>query len=99
MAIDAHAGSSWWKVLFDNPRLWTEVGVGVLRCDAALDGMTMELDIALLQLQTHLGSDAYLFLDQIEARQQFRHRVFNLQACVHLHKIVMVLLVQQELER
>ena len=43
------------------------------------------------------GRDANLLADQIDARHQFRDRVFHLDAGVHLDEVVVVLLVHEEL--
>ncbi len=42
--------------------------------------------------------DAYLFVHQIEPRNELRHRMLDLQTCVHLEEVEVPLLVRDELD-
>src|SRR5690606_2797440 len=53
-------------VRLDAPRRRPE-GDRVLRIDAALDGMAVELDVALFGPQFAAGGDPYLLLDEVDA--------------------------------
>src|SRR5690348_1345367 len=99
MAIDADTWPTWWQILLYSTRLWTEIGVGILCSNTALDGMPTKLYILLAQLQRHPGCNAYLLFDKIKPRHHLRHGMFYLQARIHLHEIVAILLIDQELKR
>src|SRR5450759_1301148 len=99
VTIDTHAWSSGRQVLFDYARLRAEIVIGVFGGDATLDGVTAKLQRILLQFERHTRRDTYLLLDEIGASYHLRHRMFDLQARIHLHKIVAILLVKQEFER
>ena len=61
--------------------------VGVLRVDAALDRVAGEGHIALLERQPLAGGDADLLLDDVDARDELRDAVLDLQAGVRLDEI------------
>ncbi len=42
--------------------------------------------------------DADLLLDQIDAGHHFRHRMFHLDARVHLHEVEFLVFIQQKLD-
>ncbi|MCY1219587.1 hypothetical protein D9M72_315690 [compost metagenome] len=63
-----------------------EVVVGVLGADARLDGVAVDLQFRLLGGQRLARGHAQLPLHQVEAGDGFGHRVFDLQARVHLHE-------------
>src|SRR2546421_12286145 len=97
MTIDAHTWATWWQIVFYDTCLGTEISVGILCSNATLDGMPTKLYVLLAQTQWHPCCNAYLLLDKIKPCHHLRHRMFNLQARIHLHKIVAVLLVYQKL--
>ena len=56
-------------------------------------------DLALANLQLLAGRDADLFANEIDAGDQFRDRMLDLNAGVDLDEVKVVLLVHQELAR
>ena len=66
---------------------------------AALDRVAGEGDVTLLERQPLPGGDADLLLDDVDAGDEFGHRVLDLDARVHLEEEEVALVVEQELER
>src|SRR5579859_515132 len=97
VTIDTHARPSGRQIVFNNARLRAEIVISVLGGNATFDGMAAKLQRVLLDLERQTRRDAYLLLDEIGACHHLRHRMFDLQARVHLHEIVAVLLVKQKL--
>ena len=84
----------------DPARTGRKIARRVFGIDAALDGMTLEVHISLLQAQTFTGGDGDLLGDQVHTGHSFRHRMLNLYARVHLEEIKTVALgVDQKLNR
>src|SRR5204863_4249074 len=71
----------------------------IFSIDAAFQSVTAELNIFLAMRQPLAGRDENLIPDQIDAGDEFRHRVLDLDAGVHFHKIKILSLVHQKLER
>ncbi len=76
----------------------------ILRTQPRFDGVTGEFDLVLRQRQRFSRSDAQLPLHQIEARDQLRHRMLDLQARVHLDEVPgrrrrQIAALHQELDR
>ena len=69
--------------------------VRVFGIDAALDRMSAYDNIILFVGQFLAGSDAQLFLDQVDTGDPFGDRVFNLQPGVHFNEIKFAVLVQE----
>ncbi len=61
--------------------------------------MAAKLYIVLLELQRQTGRDTNLLLDQVGTCDHLCHRVFHLQAGIHLHEIIAILLIQKKFER
>src|SRR5579859_2578966 len=99
VTIDTHARPSGRQVLFNDARLRAEIVISVLGGNATFNGMAAKLQRVLLKLERQARRDTYLLLDEIGACHHLRHRMFDLQARVHLHEIVAVLLVKQKFER
>jgi hypothetical protein len=76
-----------------------EVARRVLGIDAALDRPAGELHVGLLQLQRLARRDPDHLLDQIDAGDQFRHRMLDLQPRVHLEEEEAAVLPGDELDR
>ncbi len=68
MAVDAHAVAAGRIIKADGAGGRGEVARGVLRVDAALDGVLLEFDVTLVELELLAVGDADLLLDQIDAR-------------------------------
>src|SRR5690606_41687316 len=81
-------------VRLDAPRRRPE-GDRVLRIDAALDGMAVELDVALFGPQFAAGGDPYLLLDEVGAGDHLGDRMLDLEAGVHLDEVELAVLVQE----
>mmetsp|Transcript_17481 Transcript_17481/g.52412 ORF Transcript_17481/g.52412 Transcript_17481/m.52412 type:complete len:444 (+) Transcript_17481:350-1681(+) len=95
MAVHAHVGPPRRQVAGDPPWAGTEVLEGILRVDAALDGMPLQLDVILGdgELLTHGHLD--LLLDEVQPRHHLRHRVLYLDTGVHLHEVEALFLPQE----
>ena len=76
-----------------------KIAIGILRIDAAFHRPAVELDVALLERELLAGGDADHLLDQIDAGDEFRHRMLDLQPRVHLQKIEAAVLGGDELDR
>jgi hypothetical protein len=64
----------------------------MLRIDAALDRVTAELNIALLEGQLQAGCNADLRLYDIDAGDHLGHRMLDLHARIHLDEVKLFLL-------
>src|SRR5690606_34621422 len=74
--------------------------VGVLRVDAALDGVAARHEEGLVGEQDRIARrDADLLGDEIDARDELRDGVLDLDAGVHLHESEVAPLVHEELKR
>ena len=58
--------------------------------------MTLDLDLFLIKIQMFTRCNSNLPFHQVDPRNQFGYPVFNLNACVHLHKIKFAVIVQQK---
>ncbi len=67
----------------------------VLRIDAALDGMWPRSDVVLRIGKVRTGRDPQLLLHKIEPVERFRHRMLDLQACVHLDEEELAVLIEE----
>ena len=79
--------------------LWRKRGVRVFNIQARFNRMTSHLDISLRCRQSLARRHAQLPLHQVVPGDHFSYRVLNLQARVHLQKIVLQVLVHDELHR
>ena len=70
----------------------------IFRVDAALDRVALEHDVLLAEAQLFAGRHADLLLHDVDARDHFRDRMFDLYARVHFDEVELAVLVQ-ELER
>ena len=59
--------------------------------------MAANFQIVLRKTKTFSARYAYLLLHQVDARDEFRYRVFHLQAGIHFQEIEMVVGIQQKL--
>ena len=87
--------------VFDQPAdRRQEVAERVFGVDAAFHGPAVELDVLLPEGQLLAGGDADHLLDEIEAGDQFGHRMLDLQAGVHLEEVeALVRSADDELDR
>src|SRR5688572_25861786 len=73
-------------------------GHRILGVDPALNRVTGERHVPLLEGEPFAGRDADLFLDDIDARNPLRDRVLDLDAGIDLEEVEVPLVVEQELE-
>ena len=76
-----------------------EVAVGVFGVDAAFDRPALELHVVLLDRELFAGGDADHLLDEVEAGDEFGHRMLDLQARVHFEEEEIAVLVDDEFDR
>ena len=67
----------------------------ILGVDPALDGVTVEFHVALVQRQIAAGSDPNLLCDQVDVGDHLGDRVFDLNARVHLDEAELAVLVEE----
>ena len=86
-SVDPHAFSSRKVEIRDRSRGRAEIFIRILGIDPALDRMSGQNNILLPLRQWKPGGDPDLFLDQIDPGHPLCHRMFYLDARIHLHKI------------
>ena len=87
MRIDANAGPAGHE---DGPELACgrhELVLGVLRVDAAFDGVAPSGDVFLANGKTLAGRDANLPSNEVDPVRDLRDRMLHLNARVHFHEI------------
>ena len=94
VAVDANPGAARRVPEADRARRRREV-LRVLGIDAALHRMAADLDVALCIGQRFARGDQQLRLDDVDARDELRDRVFDLHASVHFDEIEFVVLIQK----
>src|SRR5205823_6227969 len=67
--------------------------------DAALDRVPVQAHVLLPQRQRLARGDQHLLADQVEARDELRHGVLDLDARVHLQEEVLAVAREQALDR
>jgi hypothetical protein len=75
-----------------------EVAVGVLGIEPAFDRPAVELHVVLRKAQFLAGGDADHLLHQIDAGDEFGHRVLDLEAGVHLEEVEVAVPIDDELD-
>src|SRR5262249_33820130 len=75
-----------------------EIAVRILGIDAALDRPAFELDVALLEQKPLAGGDADHLLDQIDAGDEFGHRMLDLKPRIHFQEIEALVLAGDEFD-
>jgi hypothetical protein len=76
-----------------------EVAIGVLGVKPAFDGPAGQRDVVLRKRQLLARRHADHLLHQVDTGDQLRHRMFHLQARVHLEEVEVLLPVDDELHR
>jgi hypothetical protein len=71
----------------------------ILRVDARFDGVAVDGQFVLLLRQRLAGGHAQLPFHQVGAGDHLGHRMFDLQAGVHLHEVERAVLIGDELHR
>src|SRR5262249_18579007 len=93
-AIDADMHSARRDVILHEARGGRE-GLGILSIDAAVDRMSVEVDLLLRAREALAGSDADLLADQIDVADHLGHRMFDLEPGVHLDEVELAVLVEE----
>src|SRR5436853_5997150 len=86
MAVDADVTSAWRTPSLENARRWPEIVRRIFGIDAELDRRASCRECR-AERQLFASRDAKLLNDKIGARDHFSHRVFDLNARVHLDEI------------
>ena len=73
-----------------------EIAIRILGINAGLDRPAVELHVALADRELLAGGDAQHLLDQIDAGDQLRHRMLDLQPRVHLEEVEALVLAGDE---
>src|SRR5450830_252312 len=92
--IDANAVAAWSVEVLDGARARNEL-LRVLGVDPALQGVTADHHVVLGVGQRVAGGDAEHLLDDVDAGDHFRYRVFHLHASVHLDEVEVAVLVEE----
>ena len=92
--IDPHTGASGCMPGGDAARRGREF-IGILGVDPALDGVPLDLDLALGKGQLEPGGHHDLGLDDVHAGHEFGHRVLNLHPRVHLNEVELAVFVEE----
>ena len=96
-------GVTWprgWPETADKTGRRQEALIGIFGVDAALDGVAVGGQRSLgIDVEGFAPCDPNLPLHQVHARHHFRHRVLDLDACVHFDEVQAAVLIHQELDR
>jgi len=76
-----------------------EIAGGILGIYPALDGMFVELDVALVEIEFFAVRDADLLLDEVDSGDFFSHGMLDLNPRVHLDEIVVTFRIDEEFDR
>src|SRR5262245_34048115 len=87
VSVEWNSGATGIIHVFDFAGVRLEILVWIFRVDAALEGMSSLLDIRLPKWQRFSRGNQNLAANQINARDQFRYRVFDLNAGVDFDKV------------
>ncbi len=82
---------------FDFAAAGTEVLVGILGVDTALNDVAVGEDAVLGSCQLCAGGDPDLPLNDVKTGDHLGNAVLDLQTCIHFHKVEVVVHVEQEL--
>jgi hypothetical protein len=77
-------------------RGWEKVVVGILSINPALDRISTQNDILLLQSEFLTRCDVQLLFDQIDPSNHFGYRMLDLEASVHFEKVEMTVFIDKE---
>src|SRR5690606_6949454 len=92
--IDAHTGAARGVPGGDASGRWHELD-RVFGVDAALDGVSAQLDLSLREGQLLARGNADLHLDDVDAGDQFCRRVLHLHAGVHFDEVELAVFIQE----
>ena len=98
VSINSHAGPAG-KIEGRNTSGRGGKGLRVFRVDTALDCVSHNHQVVLCVTQGLAFSDPHLIAHDVRQRHHLRHRMLDLNASVHLHEVIVVLRIEQELER
>src|SRR5689334_17204679 len=97
MTIDTYTMSTWLVQYRNSPRRRPEIIIRILRVYPAFYRVHLREIIVPTYLVTR--RNLYLFLYQIKIDHLFRHAMFHLYTCIHLHEIEIPMFVHQEFYR
>ena len=95
--IPSHARASGDMEVFDTTRGWQKPIRRVLARYATLDGPSARRELFLSEGQRLTGGNSNLPLDQIKTGDEFRNRMFDLDARVHFEEVILPVSIEQKL--
>ena len=98
VGVDADAEPAWGAVGFDESGTWAEALGVVFRVDAALDGVALDMDVALFVGDLLARRDLDGHLDDVNACDGFGDGVLDLDSGVDLEHIEVLVVVHEELD-
>ena len=96
--IDSHAGTLGPAHVDEPAGRWQETCARVLRVYASLNGMLPTVPPG-FEVEMLAERDAQLLLDEVEAKDELGHRMFDLEAGVHLEEVEVAVLIDDEFHR
>src|SRR6185436_9901121 len=97
-SIDTYADPARREIGCDRTGAGTKVVFGVFRVDAALDRLALERDFLLRDLKRDACCNGNLMTHDIDCRDLLGHCMFHLEARVHLHEVIAVVLIEEKLD-
>ena len=95
MGLDSEAMAFGQLQLFQAARARTEVLLGVLGVDSALDRVTTEADVFLAQGKFFPRGDQQLLPDNVDAGDHLGDRMFHLYPGIHFNEVKISILVKK----
>ena len=96
MRIESNAWPTRKTQLSDHPRAATKIVLRIFRVDSQLDRAPGVTNVGLRKRQFFSRSNQNLLLDQIDACDKFRHRMFHLNSGINFDEVEVVILVNNE---
>ncbi|MPM95561.1 hypothetical protein SDC9_142716 [bioreactor metagenome] len=97
--VNSYAGAAGEMNEAGRPGAGAEIGRRVLRVDAALDGVAAEFHVLLFHTQGQARGNPDLLAHNVNAGDHLRDTVLHLHPGVHLAKVKLIVLRQQEFHR
>jgi hypothetical protein len=88
---------SWFLILSQETNRWEELSGGILSINSVLNGVTVNLNITLLEGKRISSSNQKLLLYEIDTSNFFSNRMFNLKSSVHFEEVETLRLINEEL--
>src|SRR5205814_8294237 len=96
--VYADAGAGWLAQVLDSPEVREETLEGVLGRNPAFHRPAIELDVSLVERQRLACRNPELCLNEIDPRDHFCNRMFDLEAGVDLDEVKVIVGIEQELD-